>query len=227
MTVLTGTVILTTMFVAGTNLRWLVGSIGFGVVCIALVAFLSPVRMARFESFLTPEELSSGKGYQLWHSLLSLGSGGWTGQGFSESRMKNEYLPEAHTDFILAIVGEELGFICILFVCLFYIAFLISSLRIAGQAQNVRGLILGATLGCTVVQHAFVNMGVICGLLPTTGITAPFISYGGSSMVSAFISIGILLSVDRITSTGEYVPDQNSGSANSVSGPLMLPGENT
>ena len=185
-----------------------------------------PVRMARFESFLTPEELSSGKGYQLWHSLLSLGSGGWSGQGFSESRMKNEYLPEAHTDFILAIVGEELGLICILFVCLFYLAFLVSSLRIAGQAQNVRGLVLGATLGCTVVQHAFVNMGVICGLLPTTGITAPFISYGGSSMVSAFfISVGLLLSIDRKTSGREYVPDQNQGGMNQMAGPLMLPGD--
>ncbi|WDE95496.1 putative peptidoglycan glycosyltransferase FtsW [Lentisphaera profundi] len=224
MTVLTGTVILTVMFVAGTRLRWLLACIALGIGGVLAIAKVSPVRASRFESFLTPEELSGDKGYQLWHSLLSLGSGGWTGQGFSESRMKNEYLPEAHTDFILAIVGEELGFLCILFVCFFYLLFLVSSLRVAGQARNVRGVILAATLGCTVVQHAFVNMGVICGLLPTTGITAPFISYGGSSMVSAFISVGLLMSVDRITSNGEYVPEKPSNSH--VKGPLMLPGEN-
>ncbi len=208
MTVLTGAMLLTVMFIAGVRLRYLLGCVIAGVLVVFSVAVVSPVRAARLESFLTPEAFSADKGYQLWHSLLSLGSGGWFGQGFAESRMKNEYLPEAHTDFILAIVGEELGFVSILMVCFCYVLFLVAVLKIAGQARNVRGLILAGALGCTVVQHAFVNMGVVCGILPTTGITAPFISYGGSSMVSAFIAIGLILSVDRKSSMGEYVPEK-------------------
>ena len=208
MTVLTGTVLLTIMFIAGVGLRWLVGCICAGACLVGAAALISPVRMARFQSFLNPEELQMDKGYQLWHSLLALGSGGWTGQGFAESRMKNEYLPEAHTDFILAIVGEELGFISLFMVCMCYLLFLFSVLKMSSQAKDLRGIILTAGLGCAVVQHALVNIGVVCGMGPTTGITAPFVSYGGSSMWSAFISIGLIMSVDKVARGGAYVPEQ-------------------
>ena len=143
--------------------------------------------------------------------------------------MKNEYLPEAHTDFILAIVGEELGLISLFLVCMCYLLFLYSVLKMASQAKDLRGIILTAGLGCALVQHALVNISVVCGMGPTTGITAPFVSYGGSSMWSAFISIGLIMSVDKIARGGGYVPEQNdlspvltSGSSYSIQKPEEL-----
>ena len=141
-------------------------------------------------SWLNPEKHRKTSGYQLYHSHLALGSGGLDGVGFNRSRMKQAYLPEAHTDFIMSIVGEELGFLGLLAVMLIY-------LLLMGAADR-QGMLLGFGIGVSVGIHAFINLSVVSGLLPTTGVTAPLVSYGGSSMLITWVGIGILGNVARI-----------------------------
>jgi cell division protein FtsW len=173
------------------------GAVGVGMFVAMINIF--PERMRRITSFLDPEAVAQGEGYQLWNSLLALGSGGPYGQGFTESRMKLEYLPEAHNDFILAIVGEELGFLGLCAVIILYLAFLYGSFKVAAEATDYRGMIIATGLGLGICLHGMVNIGVISGAFPTTGVTAPFLSYGGSSMLSALVSVGIIMSVARET----------------------------
>ena len=202
-TMITGTLVLALLFVCGVRLRYITAIIASGIGMFWLITKLSPERMSRITSFLNPEAVAQGDGYQLWNSLLALGSGGPYGSGFTNSRMKLEYLPEAHNDFILSIVGEELGFVGICVVIVLYLLFLYASLKIAAKATDYRGMIVATGLGLGICLHGMVNIGVISGALPTTGVTAPFISYGGSSMLSALISVGILMSVARESESAE------------------------
>ena len=169
---------------------------GLGIIFV-LVALFSPVRMARITTFLDPENpaFSEQKGYQLLNSLYALGSGSWRGVGFMESRMKQNYLPEAHTDFILSIVGEELGFLGLLAVIAGYLLFGWFGTRIALQARSRFGMLLAFTLTSSIVLQAAINIGVIAGGLPTKGFPAPFISYGGSNLVMTMAMVGLLLSI--------------------------------
>ena len=162
-----------------------------------LVALFSPVRMARIKTFLDPENpaYSEESGYQLLNSLYALGSGDWCGIGFGESRMKQSYLPEAHTDFILSIVGEELGFLGLLGVIAAYLFFGWFGIRIALRARSRFGMLLAFTLTAIITLQAAINIGVIAGGLPTKGISAPFISYGGSNLVMTMAMVGLLLSI--------------------------------
>ena len=166
-------------------------------VIFALVALFSPVRMARITSFTNPEavEIREAKGYQLWTSLLALGSGSWKGIGFMESRMKQRYLPESHTDFILSIVGEELGFLGMLAVAGVYLLFGWFGMQIALHARSRFGMLLAATLTTIIVLQAGINIGVVAGGLPTKGISAPFISYGGSNLVMTMAMVALLISI--------------------------------
>ena len=196
-TVITSAVAMAIFFVAGVRLRYL-AAIGFlGLAGIGFIAINSPERVERFTTFRNPEVYKQTGGYQLWNGQLALGSGGMKGLGFTNSRMKNAYLPEAHTDFILAVVGEELGYLSLLFVALGYMLFLGLALYIAHHAKDTAGMIIASGVGFAITGHAFVNMGVISGFGPTTGVTAPFLSYGGSSMISALIAIGLLWSISR------------------------------
>jgi cell division protein FtsW len=198
-TMITGTLVVGLLFVCGIRMRYLItmGAVGVGMFVAMINIF--PERMRRITSFLDPEAVAQGEGYQLWNSLLALGSGGPYGQGFTESRMKLEYLPEAHNDFILAIVGEELGFLGLCAVIILYLAFLYGSFKVAAEATDYRGMIIATGLGLGICLHGMVNIGVISGAFPTTGVTAPFLSYGGSSMLSALVSVGIIMSVARET----------------------------
>jgi cell division protein FtsW len=209
-TMITGMLVFCLFFICGVRLRYLFLVVGAGIGLVWGVMQISPERMRRFTSFQNPEAVSQGEGYQLWNSLLALGSGGTYGRGFTESRMKLEYLPEAHNDFILAIVGEELGFLGLCGVIFLYLLFLYASLRIAARAPDYRGMILASGLGIGISLHALVNIGVISGAMPTTGVTAPFISYGGSSMLSALISVGLLLSVARESEAAEGEFDEEA-----------------
>ncbi|MCH2205962.1 MAG: putative lipid II flippase FtsW [Lentisphaerales bacterium] len=196
-TMITACMVMGLLFICGVRMRWLalVAAGGIGIFYSMINIF--PERMRRVTSFMDPEAVAQGEGYQLWNSLLALGSGGPYGRGFTESRMKLEYLPEAHNDFILSIVGEELGFVGLCVVILLYLAFLYGSFKIAAEATDYRGMIVATGLGLGICLHGMVNIGVISGALPTTGVTAPFLSYGGSSMLSALISVGIIMSVAR------------------------------
>ncbi len=197
-TVLLSASILLMLFVAGLKLRYILF-----VVCVfvpAIVCYLKyfdPERWSRMTSFIDPEACCMDDGYQLWMSLLALGSGSWTGLGFTQSRMKGMYLPEAHTDFILSIVGEELGFSAMLLVIASYTAFLVSAAYISIRASDRQGLLLGFGISIMLALQGAINIGVISGALPTKGIPAPFISYGGTNLLMSLCSVGLLLSISK------------------------------
>ena len=197
-------VMLTILFVAGAGLRWvLLAGGGVGLLFLFLPQ-ISAVRWQRVVSFTEPEKYASGEGYQLWNSLMALGSGKWTGVGFMASRMKARYLPEAHTDFILAVVGEELGLISLILVMLAYLTFTFFGLGIAMSARTRQGMFLALGLTATIALQAVINIGVVSGALPTKGIPAPMISYGGSNLLSCMICAGLLISVALDTITPDY-----------------------
>ena len=159
------------------------------------IRYCSPFRWVRLVTYLDPEKYQQGSGYQLWLSLLALGSGSWTGLGFAESRMKQKYLPEAHTDFILSIVGEEMGFICMCIVILLYICFLYLAIQISTRARTRQGMFLAFGLSTFLALQTIINIGVISGAFPTKGMPAPFISYGGSSLVTCLVATGLIVSI--------------------------------
>lgn len=171
-----------------------------------LDGIFTPERLERLTSWKHPELLQMTGGAQLWRSQLALGSGGMHGLGFGESRIKRKYLPEAHNDFIISVIGEEFGFIGTLFCLIMYAWLVIAAFGIAWFAYprlhySLPALGLGLSLG----GHAFINIGVASGFLPTTGITAPFLSYGGSSMIVSLVTIGLLISIaNSAYKEGEY-----------------------
>lgn len=198
-TVITGSIMVVMMFVAGVRLRYLLALAALGLVFVAVVATLSGEHRRRVTTYRDPEPLQQGEGYQLWHSQLALGSGGWVGLGFTQSRMKQYYLPEAHTDFIVAIVGEELGFLAVAGLIALYCLLGGSVFAMAALAQTKSAILVCVGIGWTLAFQAFINIGVVSGFGPTTGVTAPFLSYGGSSMLSCMAAVGLLLSVSRIS----------------------------
>ena len=185
------------LFAAGLQKRFLL-LIPIGIALLTLyLIFCDPERLSRVASILNPgdKELRAADGYRLWNSLLALGSGGWDGIGFMESRMKQSYLPEAHTDFILAIVGEELGYIGLICVIAGYIAFGYFGMKIAINSRSRFGMLLAQTITLIIVLQAAINIGVVSGGLPTKGISAPLISYGGSNLLMNMVMVGLLVSV--------------------------------
>jgi cell division protein FtsW len=161
------------------------------------------MRWGRMTIFLEPEINQRAGGYQLWNSLLALGSGSWQGLGLTDSRLKASYLPEAHTDFIIAIIGEELGYLGVMSVILFYILWGFFAFRIAMSARNRTGMLLGCALTLGVLFQAIINLGVVSGMFPTKGMPAPFISYGGSNMVCSLVATGFLVSI----ALDSWIPD--------------------
>jgi len=198
-TVITGVVVLTLSFIAGVRLRYLALVSLLGVAFIFGALKCSPERMRRFTVFRVPEEHQRNEGYQLWCSQLALGSGGGSGLGFTSSRMKQFYLPEAHTDFIVAIVGEELGFTAVGTLILTYCLLVYAAFWISVLAPDRQGALLAMGIGLSTGLHAFINISVVSGFCPTTGVTAPFLSYGGSSMIASLLGVGFLLSVSRLS----------------------------
>lgn len=183
------------LFVAGVRLAYLL--IGPAILPFLFIyaKYMDAERWSRMTSFLDPEIVAKDSGYQLWNSLMALGSGFWSGLGFTQSRLKWNYLPEAHTDFILSIVGEELGFIAILAVIFGYIVILLTSVYISIMSKDRQGMLLGFGISSMITMQALINIGVISGTFPTKGIPAPFISYGGSNLMMSIVCIGLLLSV--------------------------------
>lgn len=195
-TLLLGGVMLIVFFVAGMRLLFILPPIAVGSTGLFfLLKRFDSVRWARLTSFINPEAYQNTEGYQLWNSFLALGSGNWFGIGFMESRIKAKYLPEAHTDFILSIVGEELGLISLLAVMAAYLLFAYFALKISLNSPSKQGMLLGTALVATTILQAIINIGVICGGLPTKGMPAPFISYGGSNLLMNLISVGLFLSI--------------------------------
>ena len=191
-------------FAAGIRLRWIIAPLPLLGLAPMIIQHTSKVRWARITSFLDPEKFQMTTGYQLWLSLLALGSGSWTGLGFAKSRMKAYYLPESHTDFILSIVGEELGFVVMLMIILIYVLLLILGVFISTRAKEKDGMLLGFGITSMLCMQAIINIGVVSGAFPTKGMPAPFISYGGSNMVICLIGIGFLLSISNFTGKEQH-----------------------
>ncbi|MBE6376136.1 MAG: cell division protein FtsW [Lentisphaerae bacterium] len=183
------------MYVGNLRLRYFIIPVVLLPLVVAYIKYFDPMRWGRMTIFLDPEKYQRAGGYQLWNSLMALGSGSWHGLGLTDSRLKANYLPEAHTDFIIAIIGEELGFIGVMTVIVCYILWGYFAFRIVMTARNRMGMLLGCALTLGVMFQAIINLGVVSGMFPTKGMPAPFISYGGSNMVCSLVAVGFLVSV--------------------------------
>ena len=207
-TVLLGSLYLLMLFVAGIRLRFILP-----IVLILptgayfFIKAFDPMRTARLTVFMDAETYKMTSGYQLWNSLLALGSGGWTGVGFTESRLKLLYLPENHTDFILSIVGEELGFITLLTVIVAYLILVYVGLRISVKARTRQGMLIAFGMSIFIGMQALINIGVITAAFPTKGMPAPMISYGGSNLLACLIAVGCVAAVAIDTAIPDY-PDK-------------------
>ena len=165
---------------------------------LAVVAILAaPYRLRRITAFVDPWQDPRGSGFQIIQSWLALGSGGVFGRGIGESRQKLFYLPEAHTDFIFAIIGEELGFLGALMVIVVFVILIWRGLRIGLRAPDAFGAYLALGITVLLATQTFVNLGVVEGLLPTKGLPLPFISFGGSALVVTMTSTGVLLNISQ------------------------------
>jgi len=183
-------------FVAGIPKKYLI---------IAFFAFIVPVgillvssskyRLKRIEVFLHPEKYAQGAGFQARQSLIALGSGGFWGRGLGKSHQKLFFLPEAHTDFMFSIIGEELGFLGSSLVIALFSIMIMRGFRIATHAQTHFGTLLAFGISGLLALNFIINLGVITALLPTKGLALPFLSFGGSSLVSNMIGVGILLNI--------------------------------
>ena len=189
------------MFIAGVRPLYLFGGLFGGGGAAALLIVTSPYRMARVMTFIDPWRDPAGKGFQVIQSMLGLHNGSLLGQGLGNGKEKLFFLPEAHNDFIFAVIGEELGFIGVAAVIVAYVFFIYRGLKISWNALNQRQDRFGFYLGCGISLwlglQAFINMAVVMGLLPTKGLTLPFISYGGSALTLNLFAIGILYSISK------------------------------
>jgi len=170
---------------------------GGAVTAVVLLSIAEPYRRARMLTFLHPFADSANAGYQISQSLIAIGSGGLTGVGLGASRAKWNFLPNAHTDFIFAIIGEELGLIGCAIVMGLFVAFGVLGTRAALRAPDRFGTLLAAGVTAWVVGQAVINIGAVVGLLPVTGIPLPFVSFGGSALITTMLASGMLVNIAR------------------------------
>lgn len=185
------------LFSAGVRLRYLAMSASAGGVLVMVLILAEGYRRARFLSFLNPWGDPRNTGYQLIQSLIALGSGGWLGVGLGASRQKWSYVPNAHTDFIFSILGEELGLVGEVVVLLLFALLIYAGVRIAVRAPDIFGRLLAAGIVSWLGLQTLVNLGAVTGLLPVTGVPLPLLSFGGSSLVVTLAAVGILVSIGR------------------------------
>ncbi len=188
------------LLAAGARWTHLGGIALSGLLAVAAAIAVAPYRMERVIAFLNPWKYASDEGFQTIQSLYALGSGGLFGMGLGRSRQKFFYLPEQHTDFIFAILGEELGFIGACLVVSLFLLFAWRGFKIAINAPDNFSRLMAAGITIMVVFQAAINIGVVSGALPVTGITLPFISYGGSSLLFSMAGVGLLLNISRYSS---------------------------
>jgi cell division protein FtsW len=201
------------LLVAGTPLPTLATAYGIVFGLAAIAAWSSPYRRARLLVFLDPWKDPTNDGLQNVQALISLGSGGVFGRGLGQGVLKNHYLPEAHTDMISAVIGEELGLVGLALLVAAYCALAYAGLRLAISCKDAFGKRLAAGITALLCGQAAINLAAVLGLVPLTGIPLPFVSYGGSSLVIALLSVGILLNIARGhgRATAAAVPDRRRG----------------
>lgn len=183
------------LFAAGARVSYLVGA---GLLAAPVAWHLiqsTPYRAARWLAFLDPERYKSGPGFQLWESLLGTANGGWLGQGLGQGKGKLFFLPAAHTDFIAAVIAEEAGLVGVLLLIMLFAVVVWRGIRAALRASDAFGCYAALGVTALIGAQALVNLAVVFGLLPTKGLTLPFVSYGGSSIITLLAACGVLLSV--------------------------------
>lgn len=193
-------VALSMYFLAGAKISHFLLAIGIGLSTFFAFIKLAPYRINRLLAFLDPQKDPRGISYQISQALLALGSGGLLGRGLGHSYQKFQYLPEPVTDSIAAIIGEELGFLGLLFLVGLFVVLAIRGFKIAKNSPDAFSRLLAGGITSWMIIQAFVNLAAISGLIPLTGIPLPFISYGGSSLAINMAAMGILLNVSRHTS---------------------------
>lgn len=196
-TLLMASMVLAMLFVAGTPMRSLAAIVGAAVAGAVALAIAAPYRRDRLLAVLDPWSDPLNTGYQPIQSMAAVASGGWFGRGLGASRAKWEFLPEAHTDFIYAVIAEELGLIGALLVIGLFVTFGIFGIRTALRAPDTFGMLLAVGVTSWIVVQAVVNLGAVLGRLPITGVPLPFVSFGGSSMIVTMSAAGLLLNVAR------------------------------
>lgn len=185
------------LLLAGVRIKFILPPVVLGAAALAWSLWHDPMRRERILAFLHPEKYKNGVGYQSWQAMIALGSGGWTGLGLGNSTQKLGFVPEHHTDFILSIIGEELGLVATLLVVLTFVILVICGLYIAGRARDTFGLLLASGITLLIGLQAAINIGVVTSALPNKGLPLPFISYGGSNLLAMLTCVGLLLSVAR------------------------------
>ena len=183
------------LFLGGLRYRYLLGLFLAAIPALYFLVVRVPYRLDRWLAFLYPERDPYGIGYQIRQSLISVGSGGWSGLGYAQGKQKLSFLPEPHTDFIFAVVGEELGLLGCFTVVVLFGLFFWRAARISVRAESPFGTYLGLGIACMIILQALVNMSMVVSLLPTKGLPLPFVSVGGSSMIMTMTAVGILLNI--------------------------------
>jgi cell division protein FtsW len=185
------------LFLAGSRVRHLAALWAAALPFLAVAVWLAPYRVRRIVTFLDPWSDPRGSGFQIIQSWLALGSGGLLGRGIGESRQKLFYLPEAHTDFVFAVIGEELGFVGAFAVVALFAVLVWRGLRVGLRAPDAFGAYLALGITVLIATQTLVNLGVVTGSLPTKGLPLPFISFGGSSLLVTMLAAGVLLNISQ------------------------------
>ena len=196
-TILLALIVGAILFVEGLRLRLLAGAVALGAAAVTALVLAAPYRVARIRGWLFAEQYPQAEGFQLMQSWVALGSGGWFGLGLGSSRAKWNFVPNPETDFVFAIVGEELGFVGAVGLLLLFLVLLFLGLHAAVNARPGLERTVAFTVTVWVVGQAFVNVGTVIGLLPITGVTLPLVSAGGTSLLVTMAALGLLVNVAR------------------------------
>ena len=189
--------IISLLFIAGANLKFFfIGGI-LGLIGVIILIIIAPYRMARITSFIDPWSDALGSGFQIIQSLYAIGPEGLFGTGYLNSIQKHFYLPEPQTDFIFSIIAEEFGVLGSFIVATLFILIAYRGIRIALKQEDLFAKYLAFGMTFQIIFQAMMNLSVVVGLIPVTGVTLPFLSYGGSSLLVSFVSIGIILNISK------------------------------
>ena len=185
------------IFCDGAKLKHIFALLPFLGAAVAAFAFLEPYRLKRLMNFIDPWKDAAGAGYQLIQSFYALGAGGLTGLGLGQSRQKTLYMPEPHNDFIFSIIGEELGYIGCMVIIILFVIFIWRGIKIAVNAKDVYGKLLAVGITSVIGVQTIINLAVVTGSMPVTGVPLPFISYGGTSLLITMSAVGVLLNISK------------------------------
>ncbi|RKY57035.1 MAG: putative lipid II flippase FtsW [Candidatus Neomarinimicrobiota bacterium] len=188
---------ITLLIVGGTKLLHLSYLLGLITVTSVIAIISSPYKLNRVLTLFSPDKDLQGASYQIHQSLISLGNGGFWGRGLADSVEKNLFLPDPHTDFVFSVAGEELGFIGVTILLVLFLLIFLRGIQISLKAPDIFGNLLGIGLSTSMFLYVIINIGVVCGIFPVTGLPLPYFSYGGSSMIYNLACTGIILNISK------------------------------